>query len=95
MKKIVSKPVVTEARDEIVEEDDGFASYLGKRLIVQCMNYNYSGKLVGVNGSCLKFDDAGIVFETGPLTAAAFKDFQKTPKPLYVQTAHIEAWWEV
>ena len=95
MKKIVNKPVVTEMKSEIVDEADGFVTFLGKKVLLHCMNYNYTGTLVGVNATCLKLEGGGVVFETGPYNSKAFKDMQPVAPPMYVQLSAIESWWEV
>jgi len=86
MKKIVT---VTEV------EGEGLVALLGKRVILFCANYFYSGTLVGVNAHDVLLEDAGIVYETGPLTAKVFKDEQKFGGHLYVRTGAIEAYREV
>ena len=40
---------------EVVEvEDAGFMSLLGKNVVVFCANYIYTGKLTGVNDTCIE-----------------------------------------
>jgi hypothetical protein len=53
-------------------------SYVGKTVTLFCANYIYTGTLVSVNDFNLTLDgtDAAIVYETGELTAKAFKDAQ-------------------
>ncbi|NBW07839.1 MAG: hypothetical protein EBR82_07410 [Caulobacteraceae bacterium] len=86
MKKIVT---VTEV------EGEGLVGLLGKRVLLLCANYFYSGVLAGVNTSDVLLEDAGIVYETGPLNAAKFQDEQKFAGPLYVRVASIESYREV
>lgn len=64
---------------KIVQEvsGEGLISLLGKRVILFCANYFYSGVLEGVNQTDVLLADAGIVYETGKLDAANFTDFQK------------------
>lgn len=76
------------------EVNEGLESLLGKKVLVFCLNYIYSGVLVGVNTTCIKLDDAGIVYETGAFTSDKFTDFQKVGHPIYVQTAAIESFSE-
>ena len=82
MKKIVS---VTEV------EGEGLTALLGERVALFCMNYIYAGTLAGVNDSCVLLEDAKIVYETGALTAPAWKDAQSLPGPWYVQIGAIES----
>jgi hypothetical protein len=80
MKKIV---------DEVSGE--GLEKLLGERVTLFCMNYIYTGKLMGVNASCVLLHDAGIVYETGELSDKKWKDMQPLPGPWYVQTSAIES----
>lgn len=81
---------------KIVQEVDGegLISLLGKRVILLCTNYFYSGVLEGVNTSDVLLADAGIVYETGKLDADVFADFQKFggDGKLYVRTESIESY---
>ena len=82
MKKIVT---VTEV------EGEGLEGLLGERITLFCMNYIYTGKLEGVNQTCVKLADAAIVYETGAFTDAKWKDAQALPNAVYVQMSAIEA----
>lgn len=82
-------------REEIVEDpDEGFMALMGKPVILFGVNYNYAGKLVGVNSTCVLLENGGIVFETGEFSATKWKDFQVIGKKLYVQRSAIEAFIE-
>jgi hypothetical protein len=86
MKKIVQ---VTEV------DGEGLVGHLTDpptRLTFYCMNYIYTGDLVGVNDSEIKLDNAAIVYETGPFTEKAWKDAQALPGPWYVRLAAVESW---
>lgn len=72
-------------------EDEGLESLMGKRVTLMCGSYFYTGLLVGVNKTCIKLSDCGVVFETGPYTDKSWKDYQKLPNDWYVQTAAIES----
>jgi hypothetical protein len=74
-----------------VVDAEGLEAVLGERVTLFCLNYIYTGKLVGVNTSCVKLEDAGIVYETGELTTKQWKDMQKLPGTWYVQTGAIES----
>ena len=82
MKKIVS---VTEVAGE------GLVALLGERVTLFCMNYIYTGKLAGVNESCVLLEEPSIVYETGAFTDKSWKDAQRLPNNLYVQVAAIES----
>ena len=75
-------------------EVEGLAALLGKRVTLMCANYFYTGELVGVNESCVKLRDAGIVYETGSFAEKDWKDYQPFPAGTewYVQLAMIESY---
>ena len=78
----------------LVEEikDEGLESLLGKNVTLFCGVYIYTGKLIGVNESCVKLGEAKIVYETGPLNdKAAWKDAQALPNDWYVSIQSIES----
>lgn len=83
MKKIV----------EVCEvQGEGLVALLGQSVILFCVNYIYTGKLVGVNDDCVLLEDPAIVYETGPFTSAGYKDAQSLHcKSLYVMRAAVEA----
>jgi hypothetical protein len=72
-------------------EGEGLAALLGQNVTLFCSAYIYSGKLVGVNDTCVKLENAGIVYETGELNTKTWKDRQALPNDWYVQTAAIES----
>ena len=78
---------------KIVEDkDDGLLSLLGENVTFLCMNYFYTGKLIGVNETCVKLEDPKIVYETGEWSTKSWKDAQSLPGDIYVQVAAIEAY---
>ena len=78
-------------REVEIVELEGLASLLGERVFVMCASYTYEGELVGVNDECILFEDACIIYETGPWDAKEWKDVQKLPGPHYVQKSFIES----
>ena len=76
-------------------EKEGFMSLLGKRITLFCAVYIYTGKLVGVNDTCIKLEDPAIVYETGPFNDKKWKDAQSLPNTIYIQTGMVEAFGEV
>ena len=78
------KKIVDHGKDVLVE-------MIGQRLTFFCMNYIYTGTLVGVNSDCVLLENPSIVYETGAFTDKAWKDAQKLPADLYVMKASIEA----
>ncbi len=72
--------------------DEGLPALLGQRVILFCANYFYTGKLEGVNKTCVKIVDPAIVYETGPWSDAKWMDEQKLCMPeLYVRLVMIES----
>lgn len=77
---------------KIVEEPgEGLVKLMGERVTLFCMNYIYTGKLVGVKKTCVMLDDAGIVYETGAFSAAGWADCQKLPNAVYVMLSAVES----
>lgn len=72
-------------------EGEGLESFIGKNITVFCGIYIYTGKLVGVNASCIKLADAKIVYETGDFSGKEWKDAQSLPGDWYVQVMSIES----
>jgi hypothetical protein len=77
---------------EVLEvENEGLISLLDKQVTFFCAIYIYTGKLVGVNSSCIKLENPKIVYETGSFKEKHWKDAQELPNELYLQTSMIEA----
>lgn len=85
MKKIVT---VTEV------DGEGLVALMGKKVMLFCLNYIYTGTLTGVNNTCVLLEDARIVYETGSFDNKKFTDAQKLPFQLYVQMNAIESFSE-
>jgi hypothetical protein len=74
------------------EKTEGLESLLGERVLLMCAGYFYEGILVGVNKTCVKLDDAGIVYSTGAFTEKTYSDLQKLhSKEWYVRLPLIES----
>ena len=71
--------------------DEGLPSLIGRRVTLFCCNYIYTGDLAGISETCVRLDNGGIVFETGPFDDAAWKDYQALPGPVYVQLSAVES----
>ena len=67
------KKIVTEV------EGEGLVKLLGEVVTLFCLNYIYTGKLVGVNETCVLLDDPKIVYETGAFDTKQWKDAQALP----------------
>jgi hypothetical protein len=79
--------IITETK-----EAEGLESLLGETVTIFCAVYIYTGKLIGVNSTCIKLENPSIVYETGAFTDKDWKDAQKLPeKYFYIQTGAIES----
>ena len=76
-------------------EGEGLQAFLGKNVTLFCSAYIYTGKLIGVNSTCVKLSGAKIVYETGPLNTDKWTDAQPLPKDWYVTTQSIESFGEL
>lgn len=77
---------------EVIEvENEGLIALLGETVTLFCANYIYTGKLEGVNTSCVKLSSPKIVYETGSFDEPNWKDAQSLPFNLYVQCGMIES----
>ena len=78
---------------KIVEtvEGEGLSKFLGERIEVWCMNYIYTGKLTGINDTCILLTDASVVYETGKFDAKGYADAQPTGRDVYIMIAAIES----
>ncbi|MDH5738703.1 MAG: hypothetical protein OEY77_00090 [Nitrospira sp.] len=74
--------------------DDGtnvFEQLIGERLTLFCMNYIYTGKLIGVNKTWVLLTEASIVYETGELCDNTWQDAQRLPHDWRVNCAAVES----
>ena len=76
---------VTEVKGE------GLVGLMGQRVTLFCLNYIYTGLLSGVDDTCVRLDDAAIVYETGAFDDPKWKDSQKLPGHHYVIRSAIES----
>jgi len=78
---------------KLVEEvsGEGLDKLIGERVTLFCMNYIYTGRLTGVNETCLLLTDAAIVYETGELISDKWKDAQPLPNDWYIQLSSVES----
>lgn len=79
---------------KLVEQVDGegLDGLLGERVLLVCAGYFYEGKLVGVNDTFVKLDDAAIVYSTGSWSDKNYSDIQKlNSHEWYVQRGLIES----
>ncbi len=72
-------------------EGEGLESLLGERVTLFCCRYIYTGKLIGVNTTCVLLTDAGVVYDTGSFSSTDWETHEKLPKDWYVQISSIES----
>lgn len=70
---------------------EGFESLMGERVTLFCMNYIYTGKLIGFNDKFVLLSDPAIVYETGSFQDKDWKDAQKLPHGLCVMLSSVES----
>ena len=70
---------------------EGLIGLMGEQVTLFCLNYIYTGKLVGVNDSFIKLENAAIVYETGAFTDSKFKDAQPLPQDHYIMLSAVES----
>ena len=75
-------------------ENEGMIALMDKQVMIFSINYIYTGKLVGVNETCVLLENPKIVYETGEFASKCFKDAQPLPFQLYVQQSAIESFGE-
>jgi hypothetical protein len=58
-------------------QKEGLESLLGEKVVLLCMNYFYTGELIGVNDKEVKLKSPSIIYETGEWSSGTWKDAQK------------------
>ena len=72
---------------------EGFDALLGERVTLLCVNYFYTGTLLGVNDDCVLLGEPSIIYETGAWSEKAWKDAQRLPADrLYVRREMVESY---
>lgn len=83
--------VLVESHDE-----EGLMAFLGKKITIFCGVYIYTGKLIGVNDTFVKLDEAYMVFSTGKFSDPKWFDAEAFPaKVHYVQMSAIESFGDL
>jgi hypothetical protein len=73
-------------------ENEGLVSLMGQRITLFCLNYIYTGKLVGVNDTCVRLDNPAIVYDTGRFDTKNWQDAQALPHTIYIMLACVESY---
>ncbi len=79
---------------KLIEEvnGEGLEKLMGEKVTIFSCRYIYTGKLTGVNDTCILLEDPSIVYETGSFDNKEWADAQKMPnKEWYVQMSSIES----
>lgn len=63
-------------------EGEGLLALLGQRVTLFCMNYFYTGDLIGVNDDCVLLKNPQIVYETGGYTTKSWANAEPLPHDL-------------
>lgn len=73
-------------------EGEGLIKLMGERVTLFCLNYFYTGILIGVNEDCVLLEDPAIIYETGDFKDKKWSDCQKlNVKEWFVQKTAIES----
>ena len=72
-------------------EGEGLLALMGQVVTLFCVNYFWTGELVGVNDDCVLLRKPKIVYETGDFSDKSWKDAQALPNDMYVMKSAIEA----
>jgi hypothetical protein len=75
--------------------DEGLIGLMGERVTLFCVNYIYTGRLAGVNETCVLLEDPSIVYETGGFSGKNWKDAQSLPNAIYVMLGAVESFGKV
>ena len=73
--------------------NSGLVSLIDKTITVYCSAYIYSGKLVGVNDTCIELSGTKIVYDTGSFSNKDWATAEKFPGDgqWFVQNSSIES----
>lgn len=72
-------------------DGEGLEKLMGERVTLFCLNYIYTGKLMGVNEKCVLLTEASIVYATGAFNTKDWSDAQELPNDWYVAMNCIES----
>jgi hypothetical protein len=65
---------------------------IGKNIVVFCMNYIYTGKLLVFYGNEIQLENPRIIYETGNFDNEYFKDAQKLNHNLFINMNTVESY---
>jgi len=78
---------------QVVEvENEGLVKLMDEVITLMCMNYFYTGKLIGVNETCVLIQNPKIIYETGKWSDGEWADAQELPcEEFYISINSIES----
>lgn len=82
---------------KVVEvEGMGLVALLNKTVMIETLNFNYTGTLIGVNDHDILLENPTTVFDTGPYTAKTWADAQRLPTNILgIRISSIQTYYEV
>ena len=72
-------------------DGEGLLALLGQRVTLFCLNYFYTGDLIGVNEDCVLLKSPQIIFQTGSYSTKTWESAESLPNDIYVMKNAIEA----
>lgn len=72
-------------------EGEGLTGLMGETVTLFCLNYIYTGLLVGVNDAFVKLEKAKVVYSTGDFKEKEWADAQALPGDWYIQLSSVES----
>lgn len=79
----------------VEEENAGMIGLLEKNITIFTSGYFYSGKLIGVNDTCVELGNPSIVYETGEFSDSSYKVKQSlNVDNCYISNNAIESFWQ-
>jgi len=77
---------------EVSAEESGMLSLIGEQVTILACRYIYTGKLIGVNKTCVELESPKIVYETGAWDKKDYTTVESLPtKSLFISTGAIES----
>ena len=77
---------------KLVETNESaFEQLAGKTITCLCINYFYTGQLIGVNETSILLKNPKIIYETGEWSASDWKDAQEVCGELFINISAIES----
>lgn len=76
--------------------NEGLVSLIGSTIMVETLNFNYTGVLDGVNDTQILLREPKTVFETGDYKAKEWADAQRLPtSQMYIRLSAVQSYYKV